>query len=101
MVDCDGNVYTPLDGQHLMFGCIDHQTTKCTYSPNNAGLDGVPGFNAAIAAFDACANECCNNDCFAVPCTGYCQVKLTQAANLHNQGACRGTDSGGASPPNT
>ena len=36
-----------------------------------------------------------------MPCTGYCQVKLTQAANLHNQGACRGTDSGGASPPNT
>ena len=32
MVDCDGDVYTPLAGQNLLFGCVDHQTTKCTYN---------------------------------------------------------------------
>ena len=66
-------------GQLLTFGCIDHETVRCTYNANAGGGD----YDAAMAAFLQCRAD-------SVGVDGYCRQELTEARGLSNQDACGG-----------
>ena len=67
----------------VVFGCIDHWTTQCTYDVNAAAVGG-DGYDEALAAFVACA------DVSPQP-PGFCHVELDTARYLSNQRACQST----------
>jgi hypothetical protein len=81
--NCDATAITPMGGQAIVFGCVQHEVTQCGYSAN----DHPDDFRGALAAFA---------DCRASSSASWpCAVMLKEASGLNMQTSCPGGSSDG------